>query len=99
MNSEMCEGIDNEAAETIRTPHNIQFLLHCHCYREPFEAQFSGATEDAIALFCEHGLIKPNGADSRGQSYKTTEKGAFLVQHLCDTPLPHERMEYYIPNR
>jgi len=69
------------------TPNEIEILIHCHCIASPHPRLGAEAVDEAIAMFLGAGILISVGASY----YKTTSRGAALVNLLCQTPLPEQR--------
>lgn len=77
---------------TIRTPSDLAFLLHCHVSPSPHPHASSPAIVDGISRLLAHGLIQ-----REDRHFGTTEKGKFYIEHLLSTPFPVE--SFSIPER
>lgn len=72
--------------ETIRTPNNIEVLVHYHCVCSPHPRADAPAVKEATEQFLEEGLIEVDGIMEN--RYTTTLKGRFMMEMLCNTPFP-----------
>jgi hypothetical protein len=82
-------GLDDyylpKKGELKMTPNDIEVLLHCHCSLEPHPRNHAPAVEAALGMFIRQGIIE---CGSKKDTFNVTERGAVLVQMLCDTPFP-----------
>jgi len=85
-NSNASKSREKQTMINLKTPNNIEVLLHCHCTNEVHPRIDAPAVIDALAFLYERELIIMPNRDS--QIYRTTKKGAFHVQALCNLPLP-----------
>ena len=70
------------------TPHDIQVLIHCHCFPVIHPRIKAPAVKTSLSMLWENQLIEPNGHDI----FRTTEKGRFLIEMICDTPFPEVKI-------
>jgi hypothetical protein len=74
------------------SPLMIEMLLHLHCRRDPYDHRSGQAQIAAFEWFRREQLIEPcspaDGCLLFGVYYRTTDRGAALVDKLCNTPLP-----------
>jgi len=73
------------------TPLHWQMLLHYYAIAEPYAASNPGHANSLAVKACTKELIERDliWADaSSGSGYRATERGEFLVNHICGLPLP-----------
>lgn len=70
--------------KTIRTPNNIEVLLHYYRCPCPHPRVNAPAVQQVIQEFLEMGVLQFVNVDV----YRTTELGDAWVQALCNTPPP-----------
>lgn len=75
---------------TIRTPSNLEVLIHCYVSPEPHPRRDAPAVKEALYYLHANGLI-----DQALGLPKVTDKGKFYIKHLLSQPFPVE--SYAIP--
>ena len=74
------------------SPLAIEMLLHIHCRREPLDTRGGDAQHDTFQMFLREGLIVEARQDDGARIYhswwRTTERGAVMVDKLCAVALP-----------
>lgn len=71
----------------IKSPNNIEVLLHYHTDPRPHPRGDAPAVHDATVMLLALGCIQ--AADEPG-AYRTTEKGQAWVDALCNVEMPRE---------
>lgn len=67
----------------IRTPSNLEVLLHCHVSPESHPRTDAPAVKDAIEYLLDEGMIS-----LYDHTFTTTAKGQFYIAHLMKVPFP-----------
>jgi hypothetical protein len=70
---------------TLRTPNNIEVLLHYYYSPDPHPQHTALAVEEAITVLLGYGCLQP---ENTPRVYKVTPLGAAWIQLLCATPIP-----------
>ena len=78
---------------TIKTPSNLELLLHCHYSPIPHPRYNAPAIQEGIAYLEHNGMIVCVGTPM----YRPTEKGKAFIQYLLDVPFP--KAVWVIPDR
>lgn len=76
-------------AITLRTPNEIEVLIHCHCTPEPHPRLHAPAVQEALGKLAECGAI-----ERHGKGWRTTNLGAAWLCALQRVPLPRQQMVY-----
>ena len=76
----------------IRSPNNIDVLLHCHTRVCPHPKIDAPAVAEALEMFERLGVIKKTSEPGR---YKTTPLGKAWVEDLCSVCMPTKETAYY----
>lgn len=71
----------------LKSPSNIEILLHCHTSPIPHPRVSAPAVREGLLELQKAGVIEPEG-DSNHYVYRTTSLGAAWVKLLCTTPIP-----------
>ena len=86
-------------------PMKVAMLLHFYGVAGPFapeEQRTSAAYTQFIRELLRDGLVERPSKTERenysGWAYRTTAKGAALVNAICSTPMPVERTRWVIPS-
>lgn len=79
------------STSTIRTPNNLDVLMHCFVTAEPHPRRDAPAVIEAFRYLRDEGLI----SIKHGEQPRVTEKGNFYIEHLLAQPFPVE--SYQIP--
>lgn len=69
----------------IRTPSDLEVLIHCHVSPTVHPRASAPAIIDGISRLCAYGLIEKDD-----RHYTTTQKGKFYLEHLLKQPFPVE---------
>ncbi|TRD03811.1 hypothetical protein FJV76_14340 [Mesorhizobium sp. WSM4303] len=76
------------------TPYHIEIILHYHCSVGPFERWRAPIFEETVNMLVDAGLLHPSPDDGlqpkEKHCYRTSPRGAALVEMWCDTPLPEQ---------
>ena len=72
---------------TIRTPNNIDILLHFHCSPTKHERREAPAVIEGIQILLEAGALEPDANRGEGH-FRTTPKGRAWVESLCNVEEP-----------
>lgn len=85
----------------IRTPLQLQFLLHCHCYPEPHEMIHVLAWQDARDFLINNEMIEIHTKATTLSEcvFITTAKGKFYIDHLLSVPFPEPVQGWAIPEQ
>lgn len=85
----------------IRTPLQLQLLLHCHCVAEPHPLMGNAVWDEARDYLINTQMIAVVKKDRHLSQYvfRTTKKGEFFVNHLLSVPFPEEKSIFYIPEQ
>lgn len=87
---------------TLRTPSNLELLLHCHTTPTPHPRLHAPAIQEGIATLLRLGVIEPiiirdslvyplpEGEVFDPKIYHTTPLGEAWVRLLCNTPIPKQ---------
>jgi hypothetical protein len=67
-------------------PAKIEILIHIHCSPEPWPRKDAPVYQETIKEFVHEGLI--TASRGRGSEWRTTERGAAMIQHLTEVKLP-----------
>lgn len=79
---DICAGAQRPL--TLHCPAGIETLLWYHCRCEPIHQ--SGVHEQYTEMLLLEEMIRKD--ENSGSGYRTTSKGAFMVEMLCSTPFP-----------
>jgi hypothetical protein len=71
---------------TLRTPNDIEVLIHCHCCPDPHPRIDAPAVKEALRHLAEWKAIVPSD-----QGWKTTALGAAWLCALSRVPIPTTR--------
>lgn len=74
---------------TLRTPNNIDVLIHYHVSLQPHERIHAPAVIEATEMLLNEGAIVP-APDGRKDCYTTTRKGKAWLAALENVPCPQE---------
>ena len=83
------------------TPLHIDILIHYHVSSTEYGKEFNNfdapAVKDAINWMIGANLIEAEHDVACERAYRTTDKGAFYIDAICNLPLPQKRMVWEIP--
>ena len=86
----------------MRTPNDIEVLLHCHTSPEPHPRLHAPAVREAIEMWLALGYVKPRKIEGMcivdlaptekhsPEIYGTTPFGAAMVKAICKIELPKQ---------
>jgi hypothetical protein len=80
------------------TPLHLQILLHYYTSPEPWPMLGVGCNSAYACHLCDRGLLeRPIGNLSNPAGYfSITDKGRFMVNYLCATPIPEAVKVYRV---
>jgi hypothetical protein len=73
----------------IRTPSNLELLLHCHYSPEPHPRLRAPAIQEGLQHLLTHRMIERNHQQP-GEVYTTTQKGYAYINFLMTVPFPEQ---------
>ena len=69
---------------SIRTPNNLDILLHYHCSSAQHERFDAPAVQEGIAYLVQQGLL------DRADFPAVTDKGRAYIEHILAVPFPEQ---------
>ncbi len=75
----------------IRTPSNLELLLHCHYSPEPHPRLDAPAIKEGMDYLLKCGMVTLSGPKPFVMT--TTDKGRFYIDHLMTIPFPRATWE------
>lgn len=78
---------------TIRTPSNLELLLHCYVSPNPHPRYEAQAIQEGIQYLEDNDMI----VDTGHKVYSVTKKGEAYIGHLLKVPFPVETTVWKVP--
>lgn len=75
----------------IRTPNNLDVLIHCHCSTEEHPRADAPAVQEAYNYLANSQMICRDLDCIDSDRWTTTEKGDAYIKHLLSIPFPEIR--------
>jgi hypothetical protein len=79
----------------IKSPCNLEVLLHCYYSPELHPRFDTPAVQAALKYLRESGMITVSSHPDSGDIIKTTDKGIFYIHYLMEIPFPE--VQWIIP--
>ena len=72
---------------SLRTPNNIEILIHCHCCSSQHPRHNATAVQQGLLYLANEGLIVRR---DKTVTFMTTDKGAAHLSQLCNLEFPRQ---------
>jgi hypothetical protein len=69
----------------IRTPSNLELLLHCYVSPAPHPRLRAPSIQEGLAYLATQGMVEQTSDEG---VFETTDKGRAYIEHLMKVPFP-----------